>query len=79
MVQTLTETETRNESIKLEQRRFMEKRRKSHEDKLMITPAVKVQTDDHNGDDSNLFLMKINKHLQDIYLLNRSLLKMVVT
>ena len=46
--------------------------------KLTITPDVKVKTDD-NDDDSDFFLIKIIKHLQDPYLLKRSLLKMVVT
>ena len=48
-VWTLTEAATRNESIKLEQRCFMDKFSKYHGDKLTITPAAKVE----NYDDSD--------------------------
>ena len=53
-VRPLTEAETRNESIKMEQTRFMEKCRKIHGDKLTIVQPVKVETveDDEDDDDS---------------------------
>ena len=51
-VRPLTKAETRNESMKLEQTRFMEKCRKIHGDKLTIMQPVKVETVDDNDDNS---------------------------
>ena len=76
-VQNLTKAETRNESIELEQHRFMKKCTNSYGENLTITPAVNFETDEY--DYSDLFLIKLIKHLQAIYLLRRSLLNIVVT
>ena len=58
-VRPLTEAETRNESIKLEQTRFMEKCRKTHGDKLTIVQPIKVETvedEDDDEDDNSVFI-----------------------
>ena len=52
----LTDSETRNETIKVEQSRFMEKFQKTHREKLTIVLPVKVETVDEDEDDDSVFI-----------------------